>query len=232
MTIQPNNQAPKFQDPAETNRAEEARRPDAVEDSRRTATKDKPVAKDGRHADPDSAAKRSPEEQAAAEKRSSEDQAQAAGGAAGGAVKKSPVANKVTDTDRATDSNRATDTDRATDSKRPTDANRATDANKVADAKKAPQNQAPVAARTRLFGDQEVTRFREQWRELQSGFVDEPRGAVREADTLVSQMMDTLTAQLAEQKRSLQGESNADDTEKLRVALQRYRSLFDQMLQV
>jgi hypothetical protein len=102
----------------------------------------------------------------------------------------------------------------------------------VADAKKAPQNQAPVAARTRLFGDQDVTRFREQWRELQAGFVDEPRGAVREADTLVSQMMDTLTAQLAEQKRSLQGESDAEDTEKLRVALQRYRSLFDQMLQV
>jgi len=100
------------------------------------------------------------------------------------------------------------------------------------DAKRAPENQAPVAARPRLFEDQDVTRFREQWRELQSGFVDEPRGAVREADTLVSQMMDALTAQLTEQKRALQGESDARDTEQLRVALQRYRSLFDQMLQV
>jgi hypothetical protein len=99
-------------------------------------------------------------------------------------------------------------------------------------AKKSPENQAPVAARTRLFEDQDVTRFREQWRELQAGFVDEPRSAVREADTLVSQMMDRLTSQLAEQKRVLQGESDAVDTEQLRVALQRYRSLFDQMLQV
>jgi len=181
MTIQPNNQAPKFQDPAETpDRAEETRKPgaskaDAVKDNtardntvkddavKADGAKDKPVAKDGRYGVSDSEVKKSPE-------------------------------NK--------------------------------------DAKRAPQNQAPVAARTRLFEDQDVTRFREQWRELQAGFVDEPRGAVREADTLVSQMMDSLTAQLAEQKRALQGESDAVDTEQLRVALQRYRSLFDQMLQV
>jgi hypothetical protein len=104
--------------------------------------------------------------------------------------------------------------------------------NQAVATKKSPENQAPVAARTRLFNDQDVTRFREQWRELQAAFVDEPRGAVREADTLVSQMMDTLTSQLTEQKRVLQGESDAVDTEQLRVALQRYRSLFDQMLQV
>ncbi|MBP2325409.1 hypothetical protein JOF56_005794 [Kibdelosporangium banguiense] len=96
----------------------------------------------------------------------------------------------------------------------------------------AAENQAPVASRTRLFEEQEVTRFREQWRELQAGFVDEPRSAVREADTLVTQMMDSLTSQLAAQKRALQGESDAVDTERLRVTLQRYRSLFDQMLQV
>lgn len=93
-------------------------------------------------------------------------------------------------------------------------------------------NQAPVAARTRLFEERDIARFRDQWRELQAGFVDEPRGAVREADTLVSQMMDTLASQLAEQKRVLQDDSGGTDTEKLRVALQRYRSLFDQMLQV
>jgi predicted lipid-binding transport protein (Tim44 family) len=109
---------------------------------------------------------------------------------------------------------------------------RAPAGNQAAAAKESPENQAPVAARTRLFEDQDVARFREQWRELQAGFVDEPRGAVREADTLVSQMMDRLTSQLAEQKRVLQGESDAVDTEQLRVALQRYRSLFDQMLQV
>lgn len=95
-----------------------------------------------------------------------------------------------------------------------------------------PQTQSPDATRTRLFQDQDVTKYREQWRELQAGFVDEPRSAVREADTLVSKMLDTLTSQLTEQKRALQSESDAEDTERLRVAMQRYRSLFDQMLQV
>jgi hypothetical protein len=94
------------------------------------------------------------------------------------------------------------------------------------------EDQAPVAARTRLFEETEAEQYRMQWRELQSNFVDEPRAAVREAETLVSQMMETLTAQLNEQKRALEGNSDAGDTEQLRVVLQRYRSLFDQMLQV
>ncbi|SMD18482.1 hypothetical protein [Kibdelosporangium aridum] len=93
------------------------------------------------------------------------------------------------------------------------------------------ENQAPVAARSKLFGETEAEQYRVQWRELQANFVDEPRAAVREAETLVSQMMDALTSQLKEQKRALEGGSDRD-TEQLRVAMQRYRSLFDQMLQV
>ncbi|MFC0106639.1 hypothetical protein [Kibdelosporangium aridum] len=93
------------------------------------------------------------------------------------------------------------------------------------------ENQAPVAARSKLFGETEAEQYRMQWRELQANFVDEPRAAVREAETLVSQMMDALTSQLKEQKRALEGGSDRD-TEQLRVAMQRYRSLFDQMLQV
>ncbi|RSM84904.1 hypothetical protein DMH04_18730 [Kibdelosporangium aridum] len=93
------------------------------------------------------------------------------------------------------------------------------------------ENQAPVAARSKLFAETEAEQYRMQWRELQANFVDEPRAAVREAETLVSQMMDVLTSQLKEQKRALEGGSDGD-TEQLRVAMQRYRSLFDQMLQV
>lgn len=93
------------------------------------------------------------------------------------------------------------------------------------------ENQAPVAARSKLFEETEAEQYRMQWRELQANFVDEPRAAVREAETLVSQMMDALTSQLKEQKRALEGGSDRD-TEQLRVAMQRYRSLFDQMLQV
>lgn len=217
MTIQPNNQAPKFQDPAETpDRTPESRKPDGPKDGavkdgavkdKVDRREDKPVAKHGLsdstdHRSPESSdVRQSSEDQTPADRNSVEDQARA--------VKKSPE-----------------------DQTSATTAKKAPDKNEAAAAQKAPQNQAPVAARTRLFEDKDVNQFREQWRELQAGFVDEPRGAVREADTLVSQMMDTLTAQLAEQKRSLQGQSDAVDTEQLRVALQRYRSLFDQMLQV
>ncbi|CAM3715938.1 hypothetical protein KIPE111705_21545 [Kibdelosporangium persicum] len=95
-----------------------------------------------------------------------------------------------------------------------------------------PEDQAPVAARTRIFEDSDAEQYRAQWRELQAGFVDEPREAVREADALVTQMVETLTSQLNERKRALQGEWDSVDTEQLRVALQRYRSLFDQMVQI
>lgn len=99
-----------------------------------------------------------------------------------------------------------------------------------------PQRRAtPAGHDDRVFEDQDVERYREQWRELQSGFVDEPKSAVREADSLVSQMMETFTAHLTERKRALSGQWDGDgdrDTEQLRLALRRYRALFDQMLAV
>jgi hypothetical protein len=195
MTIQPDNQAPKFQDPSET----PSRNPESPAKNPESTEKNKAVRpEDGRT---NLAEKKSPEQRAAAEKKSPENGA--------------PVEKRAEGRAENQTENRA-----------------AAVKGQAGAAKKSPENQAPVAARTRLFEDQDVTRFREQWRELQAGFVDEPRSAVREADTLVSQMMDRLTSQLAEQKRVLQGESDAVDTEQLRVALQRYRSLFDQMLQV
>jgi predicted lipid-binding transport protein (Tim44 family) len=215
MTIQPNNQAPKFQDPAETpDRTPESRKADAVKE-KVERREDKPVAKhsadlkstDSSDVRQSSDGRQSPEDQTPGDRKSTEDDARA--------VKKSPE-------DQAS----------AAKNDSPGSTPAAKKDNEATAAQKAPQNQAPVAARTRLFEEKDVNQFREQWRELQAGFVDEPRGAVREADILVSQMMDTLTAQLAEQKRSLQGQSDAVDTEQLRVALQRYRSLFDQMLQV
>lgn len=99
----------------------------------------------------------------------------------------------------------------------------------------AQQQPAPQQeARTNLFEDQEIEQFRVQWREVQACFVDEPRTAVRDADSLLSTMMDELKSHIDEQKRTLDGEWNRDtkDTEELRVAMQRYRSLFDQILSV
>jgi hypothetical protein len=94
------------------------------------------------------------------------------------------------------------------------------------------QQSADEDTATQLFEDQEAERFRAQWRDLQAGFVDEPKSAVRDAEALVSQMLDSLTSHIAEQKQALVGEHNGDDTEQLRVTLRRYRVLFDQILSV
>jgi hypothetical protein len=86
-----------------------------------------------------------------------------------------------------------------------------------------------------LFTDVDVDRFRVEWRELQSDFVDHPRDAVQHADELVAQVMQSLATTFAEHKRSLEGQWSAGEqveTEELRVALRRYRAFFDQLLTV
>jgi hypothetical protein len=82
--------------------------------------------------------------------------------------------------------------------------------------------------RSLLFEQQEADQFRTQWREVQSSFVDEPQTAVREADTLLAKMMDELKTRI----ESHRGDVGNGDTEELRLAMQRYRSLFDQILSV
>jgi hypothetical protein len=85
-----------------------------------------------------------------------------------------------------------------------------------------------------LFGGDEVERFRDRWRELQADFVDDPMQAVQGADQLIDEVMRTLTDIFAQHKQELesewQGGGTAGETEELRVALRRYRSFFDQLL--
>ncbi len=87
--------------------------------------------------------------------------------------------------------------------------------------------------RTALFGAAEAEGFRDRWRELQIAFVDEPRSAVQNADELVAEVMQTLAGMFAASKQELEGQWRRDgevETEDLRLALQRYRSFFDQLL--
>ncbi|OLR89634.1 hypothetical protein [Actinokineospora bangkokensis] len=85
-----------------------------------------------------------------------------------------------------------------------------------------------------LFAAGEVDRFRGQWSEVQAAFVDDPKAAVRDADHLVAEVMQTLAKTFAEHKQGLEeqwrGGSDAQ-TEDLRQALRRYRSFFNQLLQ-
>jgi hypothetical protein len=84
-----------------------------------------------------------------------------------------------------------------------------------------------------LFGDDEGERFRGRWTEIQTSFVDRPRESVEEADRLVAEVMQRLTAQFGDERSSLEAQWDRGDdvsTEELRVALTRYRSFFERLL--
>lgn len=89
------------------------------------------------------------------------------------------------------------------------------------------------ATPVQLFGEADIRRYRDEWREIQVGFVDDPRSAVDRADGLVAAVLDDLTRTFAEQRGSLVKAWEAGDevsTEDLRVTLQQYRSFFQRLL--
>jgi len=57
---------------------------------------------------------------------------------------------------------------------------------------------------TPLFADDELDRLRSRWKEVQTGFVDEPRKAVEEADGLVASAMKRLAEGFAEERSKLE----------------------------
>ena len=89
------------------------------------------------------------------------------------------------------------------------------------------------ASTTPLFPQSDITELRVRWNDVQSGFVDEPRQAVEEADKLVAMVLQRLTDGFAHERAGLEKQWDRGDnvsTEDLRVALQRYRSFFDRLL--
>jgi hypothetical protein len=86
-----------------------------------------------------------------------------------------------------------------------------------------------------LFSESEMGDFRSQWSSVQTGFVDEPRPTVENADKLVAAVMQRLAEGFANERASLEKQWDRGDnvsTEDLRVALQRYRSFFDRLLKL
>ncbi|GAA0897491.1 hypothetical protein [Virgisporangium aurantiacum] len=71
--------------------------------------------------------------------------------------------------------------------------------------------------------------LRDRWREAQFGFVDDPRKAVEDVKALVSEAVDQFTAALSAQRDDLDAAAG-EDTEQYRVAVQRYRTFFDRLL--
>jgi hypothetical protein len=93
----------------------------------------------------------------------------------------------------------------------------------------------PDAAEERspLLPQEDAAEFQSRWGEVQTSFVDEPRNAVQEGDTLVAELMQRLAKSFAEERQALEAQWDRGDdvsTEDLRIALQRYRSFFDRLL--
>jgi hypothetical protein len=102
-----------------------------------------------------------------------------------------------------------------------------------------PSNQTPQRApdeeRTALFGDNDAADLRKRWVDVQTGFVDEPRKAVEQADSLVAEVMKSLAEMFANERAALERQWDRGDnvtTEDLRVALRRYRTFFDRLLSI
>ena len=84
-----------------------------------------------------------------------------------------------------------------------------------------------------LLPADENSEFQRRWETIQTGFVDEPRQTVEQADELVAHVMKRLAEGFAAERERLEqqwGRGEDVSTEDLRVALQRYRGFFQRLL--
>jgi hypothetical protein len=87
--------------------------------------------------------------------------------------------------------------------------------------------------RTALFEQSVLSEFNTRWTDIQTGFVDEPRRAVQQADALVQDVIKRIADSFGNERTQLEQQWDRGDqvsTEDLRVALQRYRSFFSRLL--
>ena len=86
-----------------------------------------------------------------------------------------------------------------------------------------------------LFGNDKLSDLRSRWDHVQSGFVDDPRECVQQADGIVSDVVDQLTTGFSEARSRLEAQwarGEEASTEDLRLALKRYREFFERLLAV
>ena len=86
-----------------------------------------------------------------------------------------------------------------------------------------------------LLASNDTQELRGRWDQIQTGFVDEPRAAVKQADELVAMAMKRLAESFAGERQRLEQQWDRGDdvsTEELRQALRKYRSFFQRLLTV
>ncbi|MFG2486086.1 MULTISPECIES: hypothetical protein [Streptomyces] len=95
------------------------------------------------------------------------------------------------------------------------------------------EGEQPSTTDEPLLAGEEAEGYRRAWREIQSRFVDDPQEAVKSADALVAEVMQTLAQTFSTRKQGLEGQWDQGEqvaTEELRLALQQYRSFFNRLL--
>jgi|SRR5580704_3233544 hypothetical protein len=103
----------------------------------------------------------------------------------------------------------------------------------IAGSKKVAGSQKTETSAAPLFPDNELQNFRTRWDQVQTSFVDEPRHAVEQADSLVANVVTRIAEQFSAEREQLEkqwGRGDDVSTEDLRQALRRYRSFFDRLL--
>ncbi len=83
-----------------------------------------------------------------------------------------------------------------------------------------------------FWSDQSASGLRERWRDLQLRFVDDPRAAATEADAVLKETIEALGQSLQAARADLSDwrDQHEGDTEGLRQAMQRYRTVLDRVL--
>jgi hypothetical protein len=98
----------------------------------------------------------------------------------------------------------------------------------------APTQETDSSGHATLVPQDRSAEYLRRWESLKAGFVDEPRGAVRDANVLVGEVLDELEQLFKRQRTELERDLNNESasTEDLRLALGRYRSFFDRLLTI
>ena len=97
------------------------------------------------------------------------------------------------------------------------------------------QGAAREEAPSPLLAGDLVQDLRSRWDQIQTGFVDEPRASVKQADELVAMAMKRLAETFSSERTRLEQQWDRGDdvsTEDLRQTLRKYRSFFQRLLTI
>jgi hypothetical protein len=78
-----------------------------------------------------------------------------------------------------------------------------------------------------LLGGNLTGEFQQSWKDIQSGFVEDPENAVRRAEDLTDKIISSLTQALEDRRQTLDTSARNGDTEQLRLVLRQYRDTLE-----